>query len=155
MNLDKEAAARRFAALTWRRDFRRDEPLKTKAFQKEIAHLTTCLRSGMEKLATELHLSHTVNLDVTSTFAVFVREKSVTPLVACYINAANVGVLRLQFFIRGQDEETLQLTFGCYGRDEYGWCLEEDVVFTSLQLAEYILQHVCEVGGKAVVRDYT
>jgi hypothetical protein len=162
MDLDKEAAARRFAALTWRRDFRRDEVLKTSAFETEISHFTTCLRSGMEKVASELHPSHTVNLDITSTFAVFVREKSsrrtspapATPLVACYINTASVGVLSLQFFVRGQDEETMQLTFDCYGRNEYGWCLDENVVFSNAQLAEFILQRVCEIGGRAIVRDY-
>jgi hypothetical protein len=161
MNLDKEAAARTFAALTWRRDFRRDEALMTGTFKQEVSHFTTYLRSGIENLASELHPNHTLNLDITTTFAVFVREKSsrwtlpasASPLVACYINTATVGVLGLQFLIHGQEEETLQLTFDCYGRNNYGWRLDENVVFSNVQMAEFILQRVCEIGGSAIVRD--
>lgn len=162
MDLDKEAAARQFAALTWRRDFRLDEALRAQAFAQEISQVTTYLRSGTQSLASELHPSHTIDLDLTTTFAVFVREKSsrrtspasASPLVACYINTATIGVLGLQFFVRGQPKETVQLTFDCYGNNDYGWYLEEAAVFSNVKMAEFILQRVCEIGGRAIVGDY-
>ena len=162
MNLDKEAAARRFAALTWRRDFRHDEALIARAFAQELSHVTTYLRSGVQSLASELHPGHTIDLDLTTTFAVFVREKSsrrtsptsASPLVACYINTATAGSLGLKFFVRGQDEEALQLKFDCYGDNDYGWCLDDAVVLSNKLMADFILQRVCEIGGSAMVRDY-
>lgn len=162
MKLDKEAAARQFAALTWRRDFRHDQALIARAFTQEISHVTTYLRSGVESLASVIHPNHTVDLDLTTTFAVFVREKSsrrtspasATPLVACYINMATAGVLGLQFFVRGRDEETMQLKFDCFGSNDYGWCLDDGTVFSNAQMADYILQRVCEIGGTAIIRDY-
>jgi hypothetical protein len=107
---DEYNAANRLVALRDRRDFWRDRPDQERTFQENVSSLAKELRERLRDISDRLGDGMILELDIKSTFGLFLREKGSTePVAKCYINATNSGVIHLQLLGRGLDEQSEKL----------------------------------------------
>src|ERR1051326_5449637 len=117
------------AAMTWRRDFRRDNQLRQRIFLQQIPVLIASLKSAVDENRRVLHPSHKLSVDVQSTFAVLLQERvEDTYLAACYLNAATNPILDLSFRSRGVEVDSIELIVDCFGEASYVWVADRKSV---------------------------
>lgn len=155
MKLDKDDAAQTLARLLLIRDFRKDLPLQQRVYKQELSQLVDKLRQAVRESSGWSNSGFTLTLDVSSTFALFLKDGAGTPaLTACYIDTSQSGTIRLNFMPRGLEQRREDLVLDSPGQLGYQW-RSGDMLVTTFVLHDYILQRVFEVASEAVRSEIT
>src|SRR4051812_40390139 len=142
------------AAMTWRRDLRRDNQLRQRIFLQQIPVLIASLKSAVDANKGVLHPSQKLLVDVQSTFAVLLQERlDHSYLSACYLNVATNPVLGLSFWSRGVEVDSIELALDCFGNARYVWAASDGEALSSDEAAEMICKRVFELATTTVVNE--
>lgn len=150
MELDKDKAARILARLLSIRNFRKNLPLQQEVHKQEISRLVANMQQAVRELTRSNNSVFSLTLDVSSTFALFLKDGSNEPaLVSCYIETTQSGIIRLHFIPRGLEQHEEDLVLDSPWQSAYQW-RSGDALVMSDSLTEFILQRLFEVASEAV-----
>lgn len=147
-------ALQRLAQCTWRRDFRRDSQLLESAFEEKVPEFVQALQAGAAEIRKDLHPSHTLDLDIETTFALYIHEQGrPEPLAVCYVDTSTAG--KIVFTLKGDrlKEETYSVRLERYAPDQIIWMDGSGQGFIASFLAAASLKKLVEAASAAVETD--
>ena len=135
---------------SWRKAFLTTPALQTQVHQTLVAKLSIDLEATIAESAVALHPEQLVRLS-SDKRSVEMSDRGGT-VATCYINAANLGAIHLQFAGRGGSELTDSLRLDCIGEEAYVWTIGS-LSIPSADLAAYVLHRLAREATSVVQRE--